>query len=151
MKAIAILTIALFACSFKQGAQDAAALVCGTWKVNRIIPTNGVHGDVVKGFVGASIVYSASEMLVGARSVARAPNYSMATKTRKLFFVETFVDLPDLGVMTTEVAVVTVTSGPNHRELHEPGDMLIVRNKDTLITTWAGVFYELTRVKGCGK
>jgi hypothetical protein len=100
--------------------------------------------------LGQSIVYSGTEMKIGSRLVTHAPVYAETVKTERTFFVEYNVRRSELGIKTETILMVTVSASPRQR-IYEPGEFVIIKGIDSLIIPWQGVFYELRRLRSCGK
>ena len=123
--------------------RQAAADVCGTWKVARVLPTPNVQAKALPDFVGKVLVYSTNKVSIGDKAIALKPSYRRRQISEDALWKQYFVRNADLSLPKTDVGVVEVRE--QNREIVEVGTILFLRNRNEMVTTWEGVFYELIR------
>jgi len=120
-------------------------LICGSWTVKRILHTSNVQAspDSIKNFLALDVTFFSSEMKFGDR-VVEHPSYEVKRMSERDFFDETGIPLKQLDIRGTWVDTVEVLDSAG-KSLVAPGTLLFVRNKNAIISTWDGLFFELIR------
>lgn len=94
--------------------------------------------DYKQQYLGKVAAFSEKKASFGDESKEN-PIYSESSITKEVF-IETYRMNPeDMGLAAGETKIIHIENWNN------PGSTLIVKDKDTLITLWDGVFFELNR------
>jgi len=115
----------------------------GEWKVQRPIaycPIFGMDEETIKNFIGKKAIYK-FDMAQFDDEICNNPQYKEEVILDKDFFNGFHVYIKKLGITTDSIKVIEVKDWTN------PGSYLIIKDKNSLITVWDGVFFELVRIK----
>lgn len=127
----------------------AGAWFLGKWIIVRTIRTpQGIHAVTdtqVKYLINQTVELSSVVAKSGGEEIGN-PQYRTTTVTRFDFYANKFkhVDPAELGIDSDPVIIIEVTDADNKEWTHV-GGTLIVKDVDTLITIWDGVFFEMKR------
>jgi len=153
---IAICLLFVATCANAQGIPK---LIWGKWIISREIPTSGVAcwGDAqAKSLLGTNLYYS-SRIFRWEKTVIKNPKATEKVLNKKAFeqqyssFEARYsVDLRDLGIMAKKVVVISIHHPPENitgATTEIPGDEVFVKNKNALIFSVCGVYFEAKRVR----
>jgi hypothetical protein len=123
--------------------------VCGHWVVKRILRTTNVQRSpaALEKYVGLRATYSASEMRFG-KTTIHHPMYSVSRLSDAEFLRKSTIPLTQLGIGRKSVIVVEVRDNAG-KDVAQAGTELFVRNRNEIITTWDGGYFELVRTGPC--
>jgi hypothetical protein len=126
-------------------AQIPARTIYGVWKIKRIIPTSNIQtsADAAKKYLGMEIVYSAEKFKFNGDAVEH-PKYKTGKMTADTFYEEYRAQLKELGVTRGAVATVEVQEVKGEAVL-SPGAIVFIRNSNTIVTMWDGIYFEVVR------
>lgn len=115
----------------------------GEWRVKKPIaycPIYGMDDKTINSYIGKKAIYK----LDAARfdnEICNNPQYKKEIVSNEDFFVGFHIEIKNLGISSDTIKVIEIKGWTN------PGSYLIIKNKNSLITVWDGVFFELERIK----
>ena len=118
----------------------------GEWIVCEEIARNyicALSDEDIKDIFGIKVIYNSDFVKFGSH-VCSNPKYERDNVSEVDFFEENWMYFTSLGIESDFVETVTVFE--NGKEIwNNPGGFIIVKNKDTLIIPWDGVYFKLIR------
>jgi hypothetical protein len=120
----------------------------GQWQVKRVVAyarTHGMSQQTIKSYIGKKVVYTAERAMFD-RKVCQKPEYRHNTYTEDDFYVEFFAHLKDMGIRKDSVEVVQVYT-PQGDAWINPGNAFVIKDANTVILMYNGVFFELERIR----
>ncbi|NEW04696.1 hypothetical protein GK047_01510 [Paenibacillus sp. SYP-B3998] len=127
----------------------------GDWIVTGVLksaPVSTHDDDDIKFLKGKKITYSEGNAIFDGNVLTR-PFYSESSISKKDFFPLYYVDLEELGMQTDSVISIDVCSDQKCIDdwpgigRNNIGGSFIIKDKDTLIVSKGGDFFELKRVE----
>jgi hypothetical protein len=127
--------------------QSVPSSVGGAWKVERWSAPgiSGMRDGVADSWVGRLARFDEKLVEFGPER-CEAPSYRPRTVEAENYFIEGFrIYAKELGITATTVSIVEILC--RGKQWDAPSNLLIIKDKDHLLTVWDGVFFELTRPK----
>ncbi len=131
--------------------------IYGSWVVKRLLTTSNITAIVPseeKAMIGTVAIYSASQVRVRFSSpqerfgldnyVVDHPKYGLRRDSADEFFRETYLGLRDISIRGESVEIIEIRNADGS-DVIAPGTMLYIRDKNHLVTTWDGGYFEMVR------
>jgi hypothetical protein len=114
----------------------------GTWKIlHSYAPSKSAASRAeAEQWIGRMVTYENDAATFGAATCANA-DYSGRTLDRYQFFLEFHVKWTDIAGVLEDATIINVSC--NGSQWRSPGGMLLITQKDFIVATWDGVFFQL--------
>lgn len=119
----------------------------GTWVVSKKIATTPVYAmseDKIKSYIGKELYLTEKKVSFDKENLVN-PTFEETTLSDNDFNSENKVSLKTIGVSSPSVKRVDVIQNANSNWTSFFGNTFYVKDDNTLITLWDGVFFELNR------
>jgi hypothetical protein len=119
--------------------------VFGKWKVARHFEPGISSMDKTQAdaWVGREACYDRTAATFGTEACTTA-NYVVNVVDADKYFLDEFrIEAKSVGIKPGKIHILEVTC--NDSDWIAPGSLLIVKNKEQLLTVWDGIFFELVR------
>ncbi len=125
---------------------DSVSDLFGTWAVagSSCPGICAMSHEEAESWIGLTATLADSELVFGGYS-CRDATYRNQQLSKRDFFRSTRFDLVELGILMEEVQKLTVAC--EGQEWIAPGGILYVKDRQTLIVPWDGVYFELKRAQ----
>lgn len=117
----------------------------GEWIVVQEIARNPIYAlsnEEIESIIGKKVIYKTDVVIFGER-ICNQPKYDEECISDSEFFIENRLELRSLGI--NENTVKTITIWERDEVWVNPGGFFIVKNGNTLIMLWDGVYFELAK------
>lgn len=122
----------------------------GKWVVTRDVATSHIFGlsdEEIKAFFQKELYFAKNVAKFDQdKNVCKNPLYTQRILTADGFWDEFRAQIKNLGINADQVTFYTICSKPDE-DWDSFGEFFIVKDKNTLIAFWQGVFFELKRTK----
>lgn len=118
----------------------------GEWIVTKIAGTSGIYAmsdEEMKSFIGKKAEYSQS-LAAFDNEFRKNPVYKRETLSEATFFSGFRTSFENLGLKGESVTIINIYENQNNLWIN-PGSCLIIKDNDSMLTVWDGVFFEMTR------
>ena len=120
----------------------------GRWKINTIITTPGISAlnqEEAESVLGKTLYLSPEDAIFDNNFTCKNPIYEKRRLTESEFFSESWLNFKDLNITGDSVIEITIYDDKGKEWEQILGRWFLIKDKDTLVTGWDGVYYELTR------
>jgi hypothetical protein len=119
----------------------------GTWVVSKKIATTPVYAmseDKIKSYIGKELYLTEKKVSFDKENLVN-PTFEETTLSDSDFISENKVSLKTIGISLPSVKKVDVIQNVNSNWTSFFGNTFYVKDNNTLITLWDGVFFELNK------
>ncbi|OPJ63061.1 hypothetical protein [Clostridium oryzae] len=118
----------------------------GKWLIKKVAASSRIteYGDKdIKKILGRTITYHKDKIVYG-KHILNDPRYEITKVSETDFFYGGYVELSKLGIKKKWVKEVDVSTHSG-KTWYAFGDLFFIKNKNTLILDYGGIFFELIR------